>query len=119
MLRAKRAIERALDQGDAVIALPMVENVRSLTDELATAGLTVTVRSVLDQELKENFAVRLKELRARLGMSQEDFARDYDLQKKTVQGWELGKKVPDHGNRLLIRMIEKDPAAVRRLVNGA
>lgn len=86
-------------------------------DDLETAGMSVTFRSVLDRDLKEHFAARLKELRNRLSMSQEEFARDYNLHKKTLQGWQLGKKTPDHGNRLLISMIEKDPIATRRLVN--
>jgi DNA-binding transcriptional regulator YiaG len=116
MLKAKRAIERALEQGDAVIDLPMVEDQKALTGDLEEAGMAVTFRSVMDRDLQEQFSVRLKELRNRLGVSQEEFARDYDLDKKTLQGWEIGK-VPDRGNRLLIRMIERDPMAIRRLVN--
>ena len=116
MLRAKRAVEKVLEEGDAVIDLPMVENQKVLTDDLETAGMAVTFRSVVDRDLKEHFAVRLKGLRNRLRLSQEEFARDYNLDKKTLQGWELGK-VPDRGNRLLIRMIEKDPITTKRLVN--
>lgn len=118
MLKAKRAVEKALEEGDAVIGLPIVEDQRALTDDLETAGMSITIRSVMDRDMKEHFAARLKELRIRLKLSQEEFARDYNLQKKTLQGWELGKKVPDHGNRLLIRMIEKDPITTKRLVNA-
>jgi DNA-binding transcriptional regulator YiaG len=118
MLKAKRAVERALREGDAVVELPMVEDQVALTADLAAAGLSTTFRSVLDRDLKEHFAARVKELRRRLSLSQEEFARDYNLQKKTLQGWELGKKIPDHGNLSLIRMIEKDPVVTRRLVNG-
>lgn len=118
MLKAKRAVEKALEEGDAVIGLPIVEDQRALTDDLETAGMSITIRSVMDRDMKEHFAARLKELRIRLKLSQEEFARDYNLQKKTLQGWELGKKVPDHGNRLLIRMIERDPITTKRLVNA-
>lgn len=118
MLKAKRAVEKALQEGDAVIDLPMVEDQKALADDLETAGMAVTFRSVLDRDLKEHFAARLKELRIRLRMSQEEFARDYNLHKKTLQGWELGKKIPDHGSRLLISMIERDPVTTKRLVNG-
>lgn len=116
MLRAKRAVEKALEEGDAVIDLPMVEDQKALTDDLEAAGMAVAFRSVIDRDLKEHFSVRLKELRKRLGKSQEEFARDYNLDKKTLQGWEIGK-IPDRGNRHLIRMIEKDPITIRRLVN--
>lgn len=116
MLRAKRAVERALDEGNAVIELPMVEDQKALAKDLETAGIAITFRSVSDRDLQEHFSVRLKGLRKRLGMSQEDFARCYNLDTKTVQGWEIGK-IPDRGNRHLIRMIEKDPVTIRRLVN--
>ena len=66
--------------------------------------------------MREHFSARLKDLRNRLAMSQEEFAQAYDLDKKTLQGWELGK-TPDRGNRLLIRMIERDPILTKRLVN--
>ena len=116
MLRAKRTVEKALSEGDAVIDLPVVEDQQALARDLETAGMAVTFRSVADRDLKKHFSVRLKGLRQRLGLSQEEFARDYNLDKKTLQGWEIGK-VPDRGNRQLIRMIEKDPVTVRRLVN--
>jgi DNA-binding transcriptional regulator YiaG len=118
MLKAKRAIEKVLEEGDAVIDLPTVEDHKALTGDLETAGMSVTFRSVLDRDLKEHFSARLKKLRIRLRVSQEEFARDYNLSKKTLQGWECGKKIPDHGNRNLIRMIEEDPIRIKHLVNG-
>jgi DNA-binding transcriptional regulator YiaG len=116
MLKAKRAVEKALEADGAVIELPMVEDQKTLRNDLEAAGVTVTFRSAADRDLKEQFSVRLKELRNRLHMSQEEFAQDYNLDKKTLQGWERGK-VPDRGNRLLIQMIEKDPSTTKRLVN--
>lgn len=116
MLKAKRAVERALSDGAAVIMLSHVEDAKVLSDELRSAGISVTFRSAADRDLKEHFSARLKALRARLDLSQEEFARAYNLETKTIQGWEIGK-VPDHGNRHLIRMIEKDPVTIRRLVN--
>lgn len=116
MLKAKRAIERALRDGNAVITLSHVDDVKALSDELRAAGISVAFRSAADRNLKEHFSARLKALRARLGLSQEEFARTYNLETKTIQGWEIGK-VPDRGNRHLIRMIEKDPVTIRRLVN--
>jgi DNA-binding transcriptional regulator YiaG len=116
MLKAKRAIERALSDGSSVIALSHVEDAKALSDELRAAGISVTFRSAADRDLKEHFSARLKALRARLDLSQEEFARTYNLETKTIQGWEIGK-VPDRGNRHLIHLIEKDPVTIRRLVN--
>ena len=38
MLKAKRAVEKVLEEGGAVIDLPMVEDQKALTDDLETAG---------------------------------------------------------------------------------
>lgn len=116
LLKSKRAVEKALQDGIAVIDLPKVEDCAMLAADLAAAGLEVCVRSAEDRDLKAHFAARLKGLRNRLDLSQEEFARDYSLDKKTLQGWEIGK-VPDRGNRMLIRMIEKDPVEAKRLLN--
>lgn len=118
LLKAKRAVEKAMQEGIAVIHLPMVDDQKLLKDDLEAAGVSVILRSALDRELKEHFAARLKTLRRRLRMSQEEFAQAYNLPRKTLQGWELGNKVPDHGTRILFSMIEKDPITIRRLVNG-
>jgi len=116
MLKAKRAIERALCDGAAIITLSQVDDATALSDELRSAGISVAFRSAADRDLKAHFSARLKALRARLGMSQEEFARTYNLETKTIQGWEIGK-VPDRGNRHLIRMIEKEPVTIQQLVN--
>jgi len=116
MLKAKRAIERALCDGAAIITLSHVDDEAALSDELRSAEISVAFRSAADRDLKAHFSARLKALRARLGMSQEEFARTYNLETKTIQGWEIGK-VPDRGNRHLIRMIEKEPVTIQQLVN--
>lgn len=45
MLHAKRAVEKALAEGRAIIHLPVVEDRKALTDDLEAAGMTVTFRS--------------------------------------------------------------------------
>ncbi|MCE6957892.1 helix-turn-helix domain-containing protein [Cereibacter sphaeroides] len=116
MLKAKRAIEKALEAGAAVIELTTVEDRQALARELAEAGIAARFRGAEDREMRDRFPARLKDLRARLSLSQEEFAQTYDLDKKTLQGWERGK-IPDRGNRNFIRMIEKDPVTMKRLVN--
>lgn len=116
MLKAKRAIEAIIADGKAIIEVPTVENTEALASELSDAGVSARFRSVEDRLLQRNFAVHVKNLRARLQMTQEKFAQTYAFDVRTVRGWEAGK-VPDRGNRILIRMIEKDPVTAERLVN--
>ncbi|MDX2145246.1 MAG: helix-turn-helix domain-containing protein [Rhodospirillaceae bacterium] len=56
----------------------------------------------------------VKDIRARLSLSQSQFAKRFGLNVRTVQDWEQGRKVPDQPARVLLRVIEKNPAAVSR-----
>lgn len=58
----------------------------------------------------------LKHLRRRLGMTQEQFARTYHLPLGTVREWEQHRRFPDTPARVLLRAIERDPEAMRRLL---
>lgn len=116
MLKAKRAIEAMITSGDVVVEVPKVESVEDLAADLGSAGVRVRFRSVENRKLMMDFAGRMKKLRNGLNLSQEEFARAYDFDVKTVRGWESGKK-PDRGNQRFILMIEKDPITTKRLVN--
>ncbi|MBM3512425.1 MAG: helix-turn-helix domain-containing protein [Alphaproteobacteria bacterium] len=61
----------------------------------------------------------VKVLRARLNMSQAAFAKAYCLSIRTVQQWEQGRYRPDPIARNLLRMIDKRPALVRKLLKSA
>jgi DNA-binding transcriptional regulator YiaG len=94
----------------------MIESTEVFALEMRTAGIAVRFRSVEDRQLKEDFSVRLKNLRSRLGISQDEFAMRFSIDVKTLRGWEGGKSA-DRGNRRLISMIEKNPELADRLVN--
>lgn len=55
---------------------------------------------------------RIQELRERTGLSQSKFAAQYGIPVRTLQGWELGKRVPDYVLHLLERCISEDEKAV-------
>jgi len=59
----------------------------------------------------------IKALRARLGMTQEQFARTYRLPLGTVRDWEQGRTRPDAPALALLAVIEREPEAVRRALN--
>ena len=66
-----------------------------------------------DEELAQlQRVVDVKELRRRLRMSQERFARSFDLSVGTVRDWEQGRSVPDRPARVLLRLIERNPEIV-------
>jgi len=59
-------------------------------------------------------AERVRELRARLRLSQSYFSTLLNVSPKTVQSWEQGARVPSHAAARLLQLIE-DPDALASL----
>ncbi len=55
-------------------------------------------------------------LRAKFGLSQQQFAKRFGLSLRTVQEWEQKRRAPDGPAKLLLRIIAEDPEAVERVV---
>lgn len=63
------------------------------------------------------FPGRVKALRTRLNLTQQEFAERYDLELSTIKNWEQGRrKNVGAAAELLIRMIEKDPEGMAERV---
>ena len=56
--------------------------------------------------------------RCRLGRSQAEFAAWFGISPGTLRNWEQGRRVPEGPARVLLRVIERDPEAVRRALRG-
>jgi putative transcriptional regulator len=59
---------------------------------------------------------RVKVLRQRLGMTQEEFAQAFQLPITTLRDWEQRRSTPDAPARALLLAIERDPEAMKRLL---
>jgi putative transcriptional regulator len=59
------------------------------------------------------------QLRRRMNMTQEEFARSFGLNLWTLRDWEQHKAEPEGPARTLLRVIEQNPDAVRRAVSAA
>jgi putative transcriptional regulator len=62
--------------------------------------------------------VDVAKLRRRLGLSQSAFARTFGLNVTAIHAWEQGRRRPDLTARILLAVIAKEPAAVRRALAG-
>ena len=72
-----------------------------------------------DQRLARGFRPRpLTALRKRLGLSQAEFARQFMLNLRTLQDWEQGRREPEDIARNYLRVIERNPDAVRAALEG-
>jgi len=104
MLRAKRAVEQALEQGRAVIELPHVESPPDLQMALGAAGFVARI-------LAPPGEVDVAALRARLDMTREQFALAFGFSVETVRNWEAGRREPGPALAYL-HAIANDPDAV-------
>ena len=110
MLRAKRAVEAALEGGTAVLSLTAVEDDAALSAELSGAGLRM-------RWVPSPRPVQLAALRSRLGMTRAQFALAYGLDVETVRNWEAGRRDPGPA-RAYLQAIENDPEAVLAAYSG-
>jgi putative transcriptional regulator len=55
----------------------------------------------------------LTALRKRLGLNQAEFARQFMLNLRTLHDWEHGRREPADISRIYLRVIERNPNAVR------
>jgi DNA-binding transcriptional regulator YiaG len=107
MLKAKRAIEAAVNEGRIVLTVPVVESVGALAKELRDAGFVTATLAPR--------AVDVRRLRERLGLSQEQFALRFGFDIDAIRNWEYGRREPDTAAKSYLTVIDRDPA----LVEGA
>jgi putative transcriptional regulator len=53
-----------------------------------------------------------KEMRMRMGLTQEQFARRFEIALGTLRDWEQGARILDSTAKAYLRVIEKNPEAV-------
>jgi putative transcriptional regulator len=58
--------------------------------------------------------IDVKRIRARLGLSQKAFAAAYGFALSAVRDWEQGRRRPERSARILLKIVQKEPAAVTR-----
>ena len=101
--------------------------VNSLTDEqIHAAALSDPDCPPLplgsDEEMEKAGFIRIVNvfrLRTKLGMTQEEFAALYSIPIGTLRDWEQRRKRPDATARAYLKIIERDPKAVARLLGSA
>ena len=65
------------------------------------------------------FARRVREVREGLGLSQSEFAQQFGLSLRSLQEWEQARRLPDAAVLTYLRVIERNPRAVRLALNPA
>ncbi len=63
--------------------------------------------------------IDVKAIRAKLGMTQEEFAGRFGFSIKTLRHWEQKQRVPEGPARAYLLVIDRDPRAVQRALRKA
>lgn len=66
----------------------------------------------------EGLALRVQRIRRKLDMSQNQFADAFQIPAATLRDWEHARRAPDAAAIAYLRVIERDPQAVRRALSG-
>jgi len=93
-----------------------VARLDSLTDdELTAAAESDSDNLPLDDRTLARLRrpIDVKAIRKGLKLTQQQFAQAFGLELRTVQDWEQGRVLPTGAARTLLRIIERDPDAVR------
>lgn len=106
LLKAKRAVEAAVERRANVIVAPIVEDISALGRDLERCGFAASV--------VETHNVDVKTLRERLELTQEQFADRFGLELDAVRNWEYGRREPDAAARSYLTVIDRAPEAVQQ-----
>ena len=61
---------------------------------------------------------RIRKLRNRLGMSQEEFAQAFGISASSIRQYEIGRHKPPPAVRAYLKVIDAEPEVVRKAVAG-
>ncbi len=103
LLKAKRAVETAIQSGEATVHLPTVEDLVTLAKDLLIAGFEVKKLACEP--------VDVRAIREGLRLTQEQFAVRFNLDVDTVRNWEQQRYAPDRASMSYLRVIARMPLA--------
>ena len=75
--------------------------------------------SLDDPRVRVMVPIDVKAIRAKLAMSQEEFADAFGLTVASVRDWEQQRRVPRGPSLSLLRIIDREPDAARRALSGS
>lgn len=62
--------------------------------------------------------IDVKNVRAKMGMSQNEFASAFGISISTLRHWERGDRIPHGPALVLLNVVEKEPQAVLKALAG-
>jgi putative transcriptional regulator len=91
------------------------ERLRNMRDEEVEAAALADpdAQPLTEAELAQTFRpADITAMRKRLGLNQSAFARRFQINLRTLQDWEQGRRAPEDAARAYLRVIAHDPDVV-------
>ncbi len=63
--------------------------------------------------------INVRAIRAKFGLTRNEFASRFGFSVDAVKEWEMGRRTPERSARVLLKVIEREPEAVRRALTVA
>jgi putative transcriptional regulator len=88
-------------------------------------GLDQALAYAKDQAHRREYRVHIprkvdvKAIRAKLGLTQEEFAARFGFSVNTLRHWEQGKRIPEGATRAYLIVIDRAPATVEKALKAA
>ena len=82
-------------------------------------------RAYARREVTEGFVahvpddIDVRAVRKKLDLTCEAFAQRFGLSADAVKEWEMGRRKPERATRVLLRVIDREPEAVKRALEIA
>jgi len=105
--QAHDVINKLAEFGWTSCAVAQTEDLRRLSAELAEMNVELRRRRALPEQASD-----IAGMRARLGLSQREYADLLGLDVRTLQNWEQGRNRPDAAAINLMRVFERAPSTV-------
>ena len=87
-----------------------------------TQGLQEAIKfakgDAIEAKLHTSPALDIKQIRARVGMTQPQFASAFGISVATLRHWERGDRSPQGPARVLLNVVAKEPEAVLRALGS-
>lgn len=95
----------------------IVESIQHARDEVDISAEDTANASPYGVYIPQEIDVR--DIRSKLGMTQQEFAGRFGFSIKTLQHWEQKHRAPEGPTRAYLLVIDRDPQAVQRALRSA
>ena len=111
LLQAKRIVTRLANGESVAVEVPMVEDQKIFEQELSCLGVVTERRDPPDE-------VNVKEIRERLGLSQDEFATRFGFDTASLRNWEQRRTIPERAVRSFFKVIQANPNVVEKALSN-